>query len=141
MATAKREESEITSVGAPLSAAEAIQAAKQAQRNTTTAAQEVDERGFIFLPDKRKLVGRAFTIIDAEDLYEAIGDYWQMNVRLVLGDKPILIRDASKGIREQVLKIGVDKVKMTHWPKGLRPVDFTFEGQPRTTYYLDDTII
>lgn len=126
---------------APLTAEAAIAAAKAAGKQTTTAAQEIDERGFRFVPDKRKLVGRAFTIIDAEDNYEVMGDYWVTTVRLVIGDRALFIRDTSKGIREQIQKIGLDNVKMTHWAKGLRVSDYYVEGRSVSTYYLDDTDI
>lgn len=144
MATKREEiapESTPENTTGPLSAAEAIAAAKSVVKTPVTAAQEVDERGFIFLPDKRKLIGRAFTIIDVEDTYEVIGDYWSMIVRLVLGDRPLFIRDSSKGIREQIRTIGEDAIKMTHWARGLRVSDYTIEGRPSATFYLDDTAI
>ncbi len=142
MATAKREELEnsVTSA-APMSAADAIAAAKHAPKTTVTSAQEVDERGFVLLPDKRKLVGKSFTIIDAEDTYDAMGDYWVTTVRIVVGDKALFIRDSSSGIRHQILKIGEDNVKMTTWPKGLRVSDYYVNDRPSATFYLDDTAL
>lgn len=141
MATTKREETE-TVPAAPLTAEEAIAAAKKAPKRTVTTAQEKDERGFVFLPDKRKLVGRAFTIVDAEDGYEAMGDYWVTTVRLVIGDKALFIRDTSgTGIRAQIEKIGYEDIRGSHWPKGLRVSDYVVDGRPAATFYLDDTTI
>lgn len=150
MATAKpapvvtESTTEITNVAQPMSATEAIEAARKAQRTSIsgTAAVETDDRGFVRLFNKAALVGKPFTIIDWEENLEDFG--WAAIVHLVTrGGKALFIVDGSTGIYEQLKDIRnkTGNTVMLECPKGLRVSDYdnpVGEGRSRT-YYLDDS--
>lgn len=138
-------ESAETNETAKLSAADAIAAAKAAKKAPVVST-EVDDRGFARVFDKKKLVGKSFTIIDWEELYEPMSDYYYAHVRIVLGDKALFFTDASrtKGVYPQVRDLSAaGKLEMSFWPKGLAMSEYqnpSGEGMSRT-FFLDDSSI
>lgn len=137
------EKQESTDVKAPLSAADAILAARKAQHNIAdNATVEVDERGFTRVFDKKGLLGKPFTIIDWEDNVEEFG--WTATIHIVQGKNALFFKDGSTGVYEQLKALKAKGIEtMISCPRGLRVSEYDNphgEGRSRT-YYLDDSTI
>lgn len=127
--------------GVPLSAADAVKAARTASKAAVAGEVEVNERGFTRVFDKDKLVGRPFVIVDWED---EPGEYGMVaTINIVIGDKPLFFKDGSTGVYQQ-LKAMRDK-GVTQWidcPKGLRVSTYKnrYNNEDSKTYYLDENL-
>jgi|SRR5882672_5107006 len=132
---------EATIPAKPMTAAEAIAAArKSATHDVTSDNANVDELGYARVFDKNSLVGRPFTIIDWEDNIEEFG--WVATVHIVSGAKALYFKDGSEvGVYAQLKALKEKGIStMIRCPKGLRSsqYDNQYDGRPTTTFYIDD---
>jgi hypothetical protein len=131
-------------VAQPLTAAEAIAAAKTTPRTKVNETQEVNDRGFVKVYDKMTLVGKPFLVIDWE---ENLGEsYWYADVHIVMNNRALYFTDGSTGVYEQLKKLRDDKgvTTMIDCPKGLRVSKYRNPVDPErisSTYYLDDNAL
>ena len=128
-----------TQQATPLSADDAIRALTTSRLGAVSITEEEkDDRGFIRVYDKEKLVGVGFTIVDWS---EELTDYGvAVAVRLVTRSKKALyFTDSGAGIREQLRKVATEKgvTQMIVCPKGLTVSRYTYEGQSVKTFYID----
>jgi len=124
-----------------MTAEQALAQVDQLTTSSISGTAEKDEAGYSFCRDKRKLIGKAFVIIEwSEPLGNFGGPY--AHVRIVTRDRRTLcFDDSGTGVYEQLKKLRENgQTTGIACPNGLRVSEYVHEktNRPAATFYLDE---